>query len=185
MEARGSDWVVLRVGGMSYKVYAPTSTLGLLGTPGEEVHLHTHLVVREDNLALYGFVTIEELEAFELLIGVNGVGPKAALAMLSVMKPGQLSQAIASGDIDMLTRIPGVGKKMAGRLVVELKGKLDQILAVPVPATRETDADVVAALRALGYTTAEAASAVASIPSSDDLSLEEKVRLALQQFGSR
>jgi Holliday junction DNA helicase RuvA len=186
VEQRGPDWVIIKVGGISFKVYAPTSTLSVLGPPGEEANLYTYLQAREDSLTLYGFASQEELQLFEALIGVAGVGPKVALAMLSAMKPELLALAIINSNIEFLTQVPGVGHKMASRLVLELKGKLEKgwkgIVVTQMP---EADTEVVAALTSLGYSLAEANRAVAAMPNSSDLSLEDKVKLALQQFATK
>lgn len=182
LEARGADYAIVNVGGVSFQVHVPTSTLARLGVMGEEVHLHTHLYIREDVMALYGFASPEELELFQMLITVSGVGPRLALALLSALNPDRLALAIANGNADLLTEVPGIGKRMAERLVVELKGKLEGwagAIAAPVSAS---NVEVVAALRSLGYTASEAASAVASLPDDPELSTEDKIRLALQQF---
>ena len=182
LEARGADHAIVNVGGVSFQVHVPTSTLASLGAVGEEVHLHTYLYLREDVMALYGFATPEELELFQMLITVSGVGPRLALALLSALNPERLASAIAGGNADLLTEVPGVGKRMAERLMVELKGKLEGwagAVAAPVAAS---NAEVAAALRSLGYSASEAASAVASLPDDAELSTEDKIRLALQQF---
>jgi len=164
----------------------PTSTLSTLSTIGEEVHLHTHLVLREDSVTLYGFASTEELELFQILLSVTGLGPKLALAMLSAMSVEQVSMAIATGSVDLLTVIPGIGKKMAERLVVELKDKIGAgLIATPAAQLVQENADVLAALTSLGYSVREASRAVATLPPSSDLSLEEKVKLALGYFGSK
>jgi Holliday junction DNA helicase RuvA len=181
LQAQGSDWAIIKVGGVSFRVYVPHSTLNKLGAIGEEVGLHTHLYLREDHVALYGFTSPEELTLFQTLLGISGVGPKAALAMLSAMNPGQLSLAIASGDVDLLSQAAGVGKKLASRLVLELKGKLGHD---GVPASKDS-AEVIAALTSLGYSAAEATRALASLPDSPDLTLVDKIKLALQSFGSK
>lgn len=186
LEFRGSDWAIVKVGGISLQVYVPASTLSRLGAVGEKVQLYTHLHLREDNVTLYGFSSQEELDLFKLLIGVDGVGPRVALAMLSAINPEQLVLAIASGNIDLLTQLPGVGKKVASRLVLELKGKLEKGWAGVVPSFLSSEnADVVAALTNLGYSAAEATRAVASLPDSPDLNLEDKIKLALQHFAQR
>ena len=178
MKSRGDDWVIIDVSGISFRVHAPTSTLIVLGAPGDRVHLHTHLQVREDNLALYGFATTEEMRMFELLIGVSGVGPKVALTLLSALNPERFALAIASGNEQLLSSVSGVGKKTAARLVLELKGKFEQEgAAIPYPHE-----DVRAALISLGYSAAEAISAIATLPSSPELTLEDKIKLALQSF---
>ncbi len=185
VERGGPDWVVVKVGGVSLLVHIPTSTPSILRALGEEVTLHTHLQMREDGATLYGFASQEELQLFEMLIGVAGVGPRVALTMLSAMKPEQLELAIATGNIEFLTQVPGVGRKMAGRLVLELKGKLEKSWGViPITQATEDNAEVMAALTALGYSLAEANRAVAALPSSSDLSLEDKVKLVLQQLAT-
>ncbi|MFQ5826323.1 MAG: Holliday junction branch migration protein RuvA, partial [Dehalococcoidia bacterium] len=105
----------------------PASTLSRLGRVGEEVHLHTHLHLREDNIALFGFASEEELALFQSLIGVSGVGPRLALSVLSTFSPQELTLAIMGGNIDFLAQVPGLGKKTAGRLVLELRGKLEMV----------------------------------------------------------
>ena len=185
VERGGPDWVVVKVGGVSLLVHIPTSTPSILRALGEEVTLYTHLQMREDGATLYGFASQEELQLFEMLIGVAGVGPRVALTMLSAMKPDQLELAIATGNIEFLTQVPGVGRKMAGRLVLELKGKLEKSWGViPITQATEDNAEVMAALTALGYSLAEANRAVAALPSSSDLSLEDKVKLVLQQLAT-
>lgn len=182
LQSRAADGAVIKVGGVSLRVYMPTSTMSTLGAIGSEVSLHTYLYLREDNVALYGFTTEEELELFKTLLGVKSVGPRVALSILSAMSPGQLAVAIASGNADLLSHVPGVGPKMAGRLALELKGKLDGLM-VSQPA--EGDGEVIVALTSLGYSAAEAASALASLTDAADLPVEEKVRLALQYFTAR
>ena len=186
LESLGGDWAVIKVGGIGFQVYMPTSTLSTLGAAGEEVKLHTHLHLREDNVTLYGFASSEELELFQILIGVSGLGPKLALAMLSTMNVEQLSTAIATGSTDLLTAVPGIGKKMAERLVLELKDKISAgLVAAPTAQIARENADVLAALTSLGYSVAEATRAVATLPSSSDLTIEEKIKLALQYFGGK
>ena len=183
LESRSADGAIVKVGGVSLEIHMSSSTLDSLGAIGEEVHLYTYLHLREDNVALYGFASTEELELFRMLIGVSGVGPKAALAMLSAMNPSQLAMAIATGNVALLSQMPGVGNKMASRLALELKGKLEGF-RVGAPAAAG-DAEVIAALTSLGYSSAEAASAVATLPDSPELTVEERVRLALQYFAAR
>lgn len=159
------------------------STLSRLEAIGDKVYLHTYLYLRDDNVALYGFASTEELELFRNLISVSGVGPKAALALLSTFSPEQLASAIASGNADLLSQVPGLGRKIAGRIVLELKTKMERDMAgAIIPSLTQEDADVVAALTSLGYSLKEATQAVASVPRSAELDLEEKVRLALQQL---
>jgi len=185
LQALGSEWAIVNVGGIGFKVYMPTSTLATLGTIGEEVELHTHLYIREDNATLYGFASPEELGLFQTLIGVSGLGPKLALAMLSAMGTEKLAMAIASGSADLLAEIPGIGKKTANRLILELKEKIGAgWLAAPAELAEE-NADVLAALTTLGYSVREAAHAIAAIPPDQGLTLEEKIKLALGYFTSK
>jgi Holliday junction DNA helicase RuvA len=186
LESLGSDWAIVNVGGIGFQVYMPTSALSTLGTPGDEVKVYTHLHLREDNLALYGFTSADELWLFQTLLGVSGLGPRLALAMLSALSTEQITMAIATGSTDMLDMIPGIGKKVANRIILELKEKIGAGWVV-TPATQlaQENTDVLAALTSLGYSAAEATKAVATLPANTDLSLEEKIKLALQYFGSK
>jgi Holliday junction DNA helicase RuvA len=182
LEYRGEDSIIIRVGGIGFRVYISSSTSSQLGAVKGRVSLYTHLHVREDNISLYGFASSEELALFKNLISVSGIGSKLALAMLSAFDPEQLIVAITSGDIDLLSQAPGVGRKMASRLVVELRGKLEkEWKEVALPSAPES-ADVLAALTGLGYSVAEATKAISRLSDSDGLSLEEKIRMALQQL---
>ena len=184
LQAIASNWAVINVGGISFQVYMPTSTLSTLGAVGEEVELHTHFHLREDNATLYGFATAEELALFQTVTAVSGVGPKLALAMLSAMSAEKLAMAIGSGSTELLAEVPGVGKKVASRLVLELKGKLVAGGLAPAELAEE-DADVLTALTSLGYSVREAARAIVTLPQDQKLNLEEKVKLALQYFGGQ
>ena len=186
LESLGSDWAIINVGGIGFQVYLPTSVLSSLGAVGDEVKLFTHLHLREDNVALYGFASAEELALFQMLIGVSGLGPRLALAMLSAMNVEQLTMAIVTGSSDLLTTVPGIGKKVASRLILELKEKIGAGWVI-TPATElaRENADVLAALISLGYSAMEATKAVATMPPSPDLKLEEKIKLALQYFGGK
>jgi len=186
LEALSSDWAIINVGGIGFQVYMPTSTLSALGRTGDDVALHTHFHLREDNATLYGFATTDELRLFQTLIGVSGLGPKLALAMLSAMSVEQLIMAIATGSTELLSHIPGIGKKMADRLILELKGKLgtDWITA-PAAQLADENTEVLAALTSLGYSVTEASKAVATLPTDQNLSVEEKVTLTLQYLGGK
>jgi holliday junction DNA helicase RuvA len=184
LEATGSDWAIIDVNGIGFRVFMPTSTLSTLGQPGATVHLYTHLHVREDLLALYGFGSFEELGLFQTLTGVSGVGPKLGLALLSAMKPEQLVTVIASGNADMLTTVPGIGKKLAARLILELKDKIGTASIGAPLQTAEGNTDVIAVLVSLGYSSAEANRAVASLPDTEN-SLEERVKAALAYFANK
>lgn len=184
LESISTDSAIVNVNGIGFLVYMPVSTLNTLGRVGQETHLQTNLVVREDSMTLYGFATDGELELFQVLTGVSGLGPKLALAMLSSMSVEQISTAIATENIDLLTAIPGIGKKMANRLVLELKDKISAgLISIPAVQLAEENAEVIAALTSLGYSLAEASRAVSNLPESDML-LEEKIKLALQYFSS-
>ena len=184
VESLGSDWAIINVGGVGFRVYMPTSVLSTLGVVGESVKLHTHLHVKEDDVSLYGFGSPNELQLFETLIGVSGLGPRLALAMLSTMNVEQLTMAIATGSTDLLTSVPGIGKKMAERLVLELKDKIGAgLIAIPAAQIAEEHAEVMAALTSLGYSVSETSQAVATLPRDSNLTLEERVKLALQYFG--
>lgn len=182
--------VVVEVNGLGFSVHVPASTLARLPAPGAEVKLHTHLAPREDGLFLYGFWEREELEIFRALLNVNGVGPKAAAGLLSFFGPQRLQAAIARADADELTRAPGIGKKTAQRIVLELKDKLAKAVAAPEgeergAAFREED-DAVAALAALGYPEGEAKKAVRSVllETGEPLAAAQLVRLALKRLGA-
>ena len=186
LEALGSDWAIINVGGIGFQVYMPTTALSTLGAVGKEVQLHTHLHLREDGATLYGFTSAEERGLFQTLIGVSGLGPRLALAMLSAMNAEKLTMAIATGSADLLTGIPGIGKKMADRLILELKEKIGAgWVTTPAAELAQENTDVLSALISLGYSVSEANRAVATLPPSPELSLEEKIKLALQYFGGK
>ena len=186
LESLGSDGAIINVGGIGFRVAMSTSTLSTLGAIGEEVKLHTHFHLREDNAALYGFATTDELGLFQNLISVSGLGPKLALAILSAMNIERLIMAIATGSVDLLTEVPGIGKKMANRLILELKEKIGAgWITTPAVQLVEENAEVLAALTSLGYSIAEATRAVAGLPPDSELSLEERVKLALAYFATK
>jgi Holliday junction DNA helicase RuvA len=175
--ARASDHVVVEVRGVGYKVFVPRHPTG------DEVLLHTHQVVREDGQFLYGFESREELALFEMLIGVSGVGPKAAMAILSVARPAEVAAAIAASDAAALARAPGVGKKTAERLIVDLRSKIGRVAAPADGMPLPSDDDAHAALVALGYTAAEATMALREAPPKGRASTEERVAAALRASG--
>ncbi len=182
----GTDWAVINVGGIGFQVYMPTSTLSTLGAIGREVQLYTHFHLREDNATLYGFAASEALTLFQTLIGVSGLGPKLALAMLSAMSVEQLVTAIATGSADLLTVIPGIGKKVANRIILELKEKIGAgWITTPITQFAQENTDVLSALTSLGYSAAEAAKAVTTLSASPEMTLEEKIKLALAYFGTK
>lgn len=186
LAAKGNDHVIVEVGGIGLKVFAPASLLSKLGNIGQEVALSTHLVVRENDLALYGFASPEELRLFELLLRVSGVGPRTALNIMSFVSPETLKEAISRGDAAALGRIPGIGKKTAERLVLDLRGKFGAEFsqsATGFAGLTAAEAEVIAALTSLGYSVMEAQRAVRALPN-EKLELEEQIRLALQYLGS-
>ena len=183
LEAVGTDWVHLRIGGVTLQVYVPQATIAELGPLGGQTSLYTHLRLRDDQPVLYGFATHASLELFLLLNGVSGVGPRLALALLSGLGPASLHQAIASGDVAALSSASGVGRRTASRIVLDLKGKLEIEEPSIVTAQSSDDVDVIAALTALGYSTNEARRAVGNLERGSGLTLEDRIRLALQQFG--
>ena len=185
LESAGPDHAVLSVGGVGYRVIMPARSIEALGRPGVEVFVQTHLVVREDELTLYGFTGAEDLQLFGLLTNVNGVGPRQAQRLLSVWEAGEIATAIAHDDADTIAKAPGIGKKTAARIILELKPKLEKewaaTLAPGTPAIAGSEA--IAALVALGYTLAEAQAALSSVDGLQLLSLEDQVSGALQHIG--
>ncbi len=176
-----TDHVVVVVGGIGYKVFVPYSTRERMDS--SDVFLHTLMIVREDSITLYGFMTIAEREIFETLLKVNGVGPKMALAILSTVSVDHLRNAVYSERHEILTRVPGVGNKTAQKIVFELKGKLGGGLdTAPAMAFDDINADVVDALVGLGYSIVEAQTAVQSLPIDAPKVVEDRIRLALQYF---
>jgi Holliday junction DNA helicase RuvA len=167
--------VIVEAAGVGYKVFVPRQP------EGDDALLYTHHVVREDGQFLFGFATRDELALFEMLTSVSGVGPRAALALLSVSRPADLAAAIAAGDAAALARAPGVGKKTAERLIVDLRGKVARMSDGALPAAMPIEDDAAAALQALGYTAAEAATALRGIPPASAATTEDRVRAALRK----
>ena len=174
ISARGTDHVIVDVGGIGYKVFVPRQP------ESDDVVLHTHHVVREEGQSLYGFVSRDELALFEMLTSVSGVGPKAALALLSVSRAPDLAAAIAAGDVAALARAPGVGKKTAERLIVDLRGRVAKVSEGALPGSGPIEDEAAAALMALGYSATEAASALRGVPPASRATTEERVRAALR-----
>lgn len=170
------------VGGIGLRVFVPEPTLARFRVE-HRVALHTFLQVRESELSLYGFENAEELAVFELLLGVSGVGPKVALATLSTLTPDALRLAVANKEPGIVARAPGVGKRTAEKIVLELQGKLtpagDDLSGLA--AAMDTDSEVIEALTALGYSIVQAQRAVQQIPA-DVVGVEERLRLALSSF---
>ncbi len=178
--------VLVEVHGVGYEVDVPMSTFYNLPAVGEQLSLYTHFSVREDAQQLFGFLTAKEREVFRLLIRITGVGPKLALSVLSGLSVDELAQAVALQETGRLTRIPGVGRKTAERLLLELKGKLADVLpAGPAAAATPAgvQADALHALIALGYSDKEAVAVVKQLP--EGLALEEAIRQALKLLAKK
>jgi Holliday junction DNA helicase RuvA len=182
--ASGSDYVIVDTHGVGYMVYVPKPLLARLND-GDQVTLYTNLVVREDSLTLYGFESWAQRLLFDQLLAVSGIGPKVAMNLLSSLSPDDLRGALASGDVVRLSKVPGIGRKTAERMVLELKGKIDPrgILGGSTNATGGRDSELIDILMGLGYSIAEANAAVASIPASAPDSIDDRIRLALRYFG--
>lgn len=195
LESIGLDSVIVEVGGVSLRIFVPVALLNEVGDIGQTIKLYTHFYVREDQLSLYGFQSQAQLDLFELLIGVAGVGPKAALSMLSAATVDAVHLAIAQGNVDFLKKVPGIGAKTASRIILELKGKLVEVsgparsVALATGSDNKTNAaalermQVIEALSNLGYTPAEVQAALASFPQDRPLTLEEQVLEALRYLG--
>jgi Holliday junction DNA helicase RuvA len=182
---KDGEGVVLDVNGVGYYAATPTSTLGRLPRVGEECVLHTRMVVREDSMQLFGFATRDERSTFDALTGVSKVGPKLALAVLSTLSPAQVSEAVGRGDVSRLASAPGLGKKTAERLILELKGKDFGAFEPQVSVNGGGSAYLEAreALAGLGYSLEEAEQVLSEIPEQD--SVQDYVRAALKSIGSR
>ena len=185
---RGAGHGIVEAGGVGYLVQVSTFTASELPPAGSEVFLHVRQVVREDALMLFGFTRPEEQKLFDLLVTVSGVGPKLALAVLSGLRPEALARAIRDENVGMLVAIPGIGRRTAERLVVELRDRIEAPAAAPsrdagVLPRAERQRDAVAALTRLGYTAAQAEEALQHVAGGDDDSLEGLVRRALSRLG--
>jgi Holliday junction DNA helicase RuvA len=176
--------VVVRVGGIGLHVHVPSGVLAQLDGVGQPVELFTHLHVRENELALYGFLTEEELTLFRLLLSISGVGPKVALALLGTVSPEALRQAVVQEEPGLLSRVPGIGPKTARAIIFHLKDKLIPIGAEATSLLSDADAEVIAALTGLGFSLVEAQAALQSMPQNGDLPIEERVRQALAYFAA-
>ncbi|OGC21348.1 Holliday junction DNA helicase RuvA [candidate division WOR-1 bacterium RIFOXYB2_FULL_42_35] len=170
LEHVAKDHIVVDVGNVGYYVKVSAGTLAKLPKPGEKVHVYTYQVVREDDISLYGFITKEEKNLFALLLSVSGIGPKASLALLSSFPIDKLATAITNGNVGLISTVPGIGKKTAQKLVIELKEKVAKAYALKaadtgmgIPDTEESPqvADAISALVSLGYSSKEARSAIA------------------------
>jgi Holliday junction DNA helicase RuvA len=171
--------VVLQMGGMGVRVFVPKTVLEDVGSIGRKLRLFTHLLVRETELTLYGFMEKDDLRLFETLITVNGIGPKLAQTILSTLSPELVRSAVLQKEAVILQRVPGIGKKTAERILFSLRDKLDFRQATATPLVSDVDADVVDVLTSLGFSIVEAQAALQKLPR-DVQSTEERVALALQ-----
>lgn len=170
--------VLLDCGGVGYEVHVPMSTFYGLPEQGARVSLLIHMVVREDAQVLYGFTTVAERLAFRELIKISGVGPRTALSVLSGMQVDELAHAVSVQEAGRLMKVPGIGKKTAERLLLELKGKLGPDMGVPTGVASDAQGDIVQALVALGYSEKEAAAALKALPA--QVGVSEGIKLALK-----
>ena len=181
----GKDHLVVSVGGVGLRVFVPRTVLEDVGGVGRAIYLHTHLIVREQELSLYGFESGEDLTLFAALLKVNGVGPKVALAILSTLSPELLQSAIMREETAVLQRVPGIGKKTAERIMFQLRDKLDFTAdAAALPLVSDVDADVIDVLTGLGFSIVEAQSALQKLPR-EAKTIDERVQLALQLLDSQ
>ena len=188
LEGKTLDSALIAVGGVTLRVYAPLTTLSRLNV-GETVTLHTHFLVRQDLLALYGFATVEDRDLFEQLLTVTGVGPRAGVALLSGLSAQGLYEAVLGEDVNRLTMAPGVGKKLAARVVLELRPRFEKMTPLGAGALvgagtgappANARAQVIEALTGLGYTTAQAAAAVRNLPEDAGGTIEDLIMRALR-----
>ncbi len=183
---KNRDTAVLDVGGVGYKLFIPYSTYQLLPDIGEEVKLSTYMAIRENDISLFGFFSCEELRIFELLISVSGVGPKSAVGVLSDITPADFSLAVITDDVNRLTKVSGIGKKTAQRIIVELKDKMkneDVSCCDDTPVIRNVVSndveEAISALQVLGYCNKDAVNMVSKV-ATEDMPVEEIVKLALK-----
>lgn len=181
VQAVNDDSLVVEVGGVGLRVFVPAG-LRTQTQPGERIFLHTNLVVREDSLSLYGFESQEERDFFVLLLGVDGIGPRLALSIISTLSVDVIRRAVLSEQADVFSRAPGVGHKTAQKILLHLQGRVGGELAALGAPALDVDSEVLAALTGLGYSVVEAQAALQSIPRDAPLEAEERLRLALRYF---
>jgi len=183
IELSTDKYVVINVNGVGYKIFISLNTFKNLPKKGERAKLYTYLYVREDKMQLYGFIKKEELDFFELLVSISGIGPKGALGILTIAPVKTLKRAIISGESEILTKVSGIGKKMAGKIILELKSKIDDI-SLEEGEKIGIDGQALDALVALGYKLSEAREALRRIPE-DIKEIGDKVKEALKILGKR
>jgi len=188
LETKSNTYVVVDVNGVGYKIFMSLKAIEKVGEIGKVVKIHTHYYVREDNISLYGFTTIEELRMFELLLSVSGIGAKSAISMLSEITPSNFALAVITNDISKLVKIPGIGNKTAARIVLELKDKLKTDVGVDLSSEqKENDnslindktSEAISALQVLGYTRRDTEKALEKIEI-DNLEIEDIIKQALR-----
>lgn len=181
----GSNYLVVAVGGVGLRLFVPRTVLENSGGVGRSIHLHTHFLIRENEMALYGFESEEDLAIFELLLEVNGIGPKVAIAILSTLSPELLKNAIVREEPAVLQRVPGVGKKTAERILFQLKDKVGVPAgATAIPFVADVDSEVIEFLTGLGFSIVEAQTALQHIPR-DIKDLNDRLQHALQYLDRR
>lgn len=178
------DNIIVEVGGVGLLVFVPVQVISQV-RKNENIRLFTQLILRQDSLTLYGFENVESREIFQLLVGVNGVGPRMGLAILSSLEVETIKRAVINEQAEIFSRVPGVGKKTAQKILFHLQDKIPKLEGYsPFVEASDTDAEVVGALTALGYSVVEAQAAVQSVPRGAPEVVEERLRLALQYFST-
>lgn len=189
------DHIVVEVGGIGYLIYVPAQSIDYLPDEGDQIKVYTYLYIREDAMVLYGFLTKDDLEIFKMLITVSGIGPKGGLGILSTLSADDLRFAILSGDSKTISKAPGIGAKTAQRVIIDLKDKMSLEEAfekkldnnadgVQKTLNSSTKNDAVMALSALGYSSAESLKAVSKVDITDDMDVEDVLKLALKNMSS-
>ncbi len=177
-----SDAVIVNVGGVLYRVLTTGRVVSAAGSMSGEQEFITHMVVREDAQLLYGFLTPADVQWFQTLIGVNGIGPRMALAILTRFSADELLTVIADEQVDMLTTVSGVGRKTAQRIILDLRGKLPENLDAPLANVSATNSDTLEALMVLGYSAAEAKTAVSRLDLPETATVEDQIVAALREM---
>ncbi|HPA32870.1 MAG TPA: Holliday junction branch migration protein RuvA [Anaerolineaceae bacterium] len=180
---RGDDCLIIQVGGVGLRVYVSPALL-LQANVGSDVSLHTHLVVREDSLTLYGFLSEEERDLYVLLLGADGVGPRIGLNILSTLSVDAIRRAVLAEQPDIFSRVSGVGRKTAQKILLHLQGKIKGEVSGELIRQMDADAEVLEALVGLGYSVVEAQAAIQSIPKETSQDVETRLRIALQYFSN-
>jgi Holliday junction DNA helicase RuvA len=178
----GDGYVVIRAGGVGFQVYVPSDVLEQIRAVEQPVELFTHFHLRENRMALYGFLTKEKRALFELLLDISGVGPAVATSLLSTISPDALRQAVLRDEPGLLTRVPGIGSKTARKIIFNLKDQVIPTEGKATPLLTDADTEVIAALTELGFSLVEAQSALQNLPRDGDLTVEERIRLALSSL---